>query len=32
MRKAIFTAEGAPPAGPYSQAIVADGPQVYIAG
>jgi 2-iminobutanoate/2-iminopropanoate deaminase len=32
MRKAIFTAKGAAPQGPYSQAIVADGPTVYIAG
>jgi 2-iminobutanoate/2-iminopropanoate deaminase len=32
MRKQIFTEKGAAPQGPYSQAIVADGPTVYIAG
>jgi reactive intermediate/imine deaminase len=29
--KSIFTAEACPPAGPYSQAIVA-GPQVFVSG
>ena len=32
MRKSIFTPQGARPQGPYSQAIVADGPQVYVSG
>lgn len=32
MRKEIFTQEGAAPKGPYSQAIVADGPMVFISG
>jgi len=32
MRKQIFTPKGATPRGPYSQAIVADGPCVYISG
>lgn len=32
MRKQIFTAKGAEPKGPYSQAIVADGPTVYVSG
>jgi 2-iminobutanoate/2-iminopropanoate deaminase len=32
MRKSIFTEKGARPVGPYSQAIVADGPTVYVAG
>jgi 2-iminobutanoate/2-iminopropanoate deaminase len=32
MRKDIFTEKGAQPRGPYSQAIVASGPQVYVAG
>ena len=32
MRKQIFTAKGAEPKGPYSQAIVADGPMVYVSG
>ena len=31
MRKQIFTDKGAPPRGLYSQAIVADGPQVYVS-
>ena len=32
MREQIFTAKGAEPKGPYSQAIVADGPTVYVSG
>ena len=32
MRKQIFTEKGAAPVGPYSQAIVADGPTVYVSG
>ena len=32
MRKQIFTEKGAKPVGPYSQAIVAGGPTVYISG
>jgi 2-iminobutanoate/2-iminopropanoate deaminase len=32
MRKQVFTEKGAKPQGPYSQAIIADGPQVYISG
>jgi 2-iminobutanoate/2-iminopropanoate deaminase len=32
MRKDIYTAKGAAPAGPYSQAIVAEGRFVYISG
>ncbi len=32
MRKPIFSAKGAPPQGPYTPAIVADGPQVYVSG
>jgi 2-iminobutanoate/2-iminopropanoate deaminase len=32
MRKPIMTEKGAPPQGPYSQAIVAKGPTVYVAG
>jgi 2-iminobutanoate/2-iminopropanoate deaminase len=32
MRKAIFTEKGAEPKGPYSQAVVADGPRVYVSG
>jgi 2-iminobutanoate/2-iminopropanoate deaminase len=32
MRKSIYTEKGAKPVGPYSQAIVADGPTVYVAG
>jgi 2-iminobutanoate/2-iminopropanoate deaminase len=32
MRKSISTEKGAPPQGPYSQAIVAEGPCVYVAG
>lgn len=32
MRKQIFTAKGAEPKGPYSQAIVAAGPTVYVSG
>ena len=32
MRKQIFTEKGATPVGPYSQAIVADGPTVYVSG
>lgn len=31
MRKSIYTEQGAPPQGPYSQAIVASGPTVYIS-
>jgi len=31
MRKQISTEKGAKPRGPYSQAIVADGPQVYVS-
>ena len=32
MRKEVYTKKGAPPAGIYSQGIVADGPVAYIAG
>ena len=32
MRKEVYTEKGAPPAGIYSQGIVADGPVAYIAG
>jgi 2-iminobutanoate/2-iminopropanoate deaminase len=32
MRQQIFTKKGAKPMGPYSQAIVADGPTVYVSG
>jgi reactive intermediate/imine deaminase len=32
MRKQIFTEKEAAPVGPYSQAIVADGPTVYVSG
>ncbi len=32
MRKEIFTSAGAAPKGPYSQAIVADGPMLYVSG
>jgi 2-iminobutanoate/2-iminopropanoate deaminase len=32
MRKEISTRKGAPPQAIYSQAIVADGPQVYVSG
>ena len=32
MRKQVFTEKGAKPVGPYSQAIVADGPTVYVSG
>ncbi len=32
MRKEISTEKGAEPKGPYSQAIVAEGPMVYISG
>ncbi len=32
MRKAIFSAQGAPPQGPYSPAIVAQGPLVFVSG
>ena len=32
MRNEIFTDRGAAPKGPYSQAIVADGPTVYVSG
>lgn len=32
MRKPIYTEKGATPQGPYSQAIVADGPRVYVSG
>lgn len=32
MRKAIFSSHGAPPQGPYSPAIVAHGPMVFVSG
>ena len=32
MRKEVYTEKGAPPAGIYSQGIVADGAVAYIAG
>ena len=32
MRKRIYTEKGVQPGGPYSQAIIAEGPQVFIAG
>ena len=32
MRKSIYTEKGAKPVGPYSQAIVADGPLVFVSG
>jgi reactive intermediate/imine deaminase len=32
MRKQVFTEKGAKPVGPYSQAIIADGPTVYVSG
>ncbi|MCL4832659.1 MAG: Rid family detoxifying hydrolase [Caldilineaceae bacterium] len=32
MRKEVFTEKGAPPAGIYSQGIVASGPTVFISG
>jgi 2-iminobutanoate/2-iminopropanoate deaminase len=32
MRKQIFTEKGARPQGPYSQAIVAEGAYVFVAG
>ena len=32
MRQDIYTAKGAAPAGPYSQAIVAEGRFVYVSG
>jgi 2-iminobutanoate/2-iminopropanoate deaminase len=32
MRKSIYTTKGAQPAGPYSQAIVAEGRYVFISG
>ncbi|MGC9468265.1 MAG: RidA family protein [Anaerolineae bacterium] len=32
MRKEIFTEKGAAPVGPYSQAVVADGPFVFVSG
>ncbi len=32
MRKEIFTEKGATPKGPYSQAIVAGGPMVFVSG
>jgi 2-iminobutanoate/2-iminopropanoate deaminase len=32
MHKQILTTKGAEPQGPYSQAIVADGPMVYVSG
>jgi 2-iminobutanoate/2-iminopropanoate deaminase len=32
MRKLIYTEKGAKPVGPYSQAIVADGPLVFVSG
>lgn len=30
-RKAIYTAKGAPPKGPYSQGIVAQGPMLFVS-
>ncbi len=32
MRKEIRSKKGAPPKGPYSQAIVAEGPLVFVSG
>ena len=32
MRQAIYTEKGAAPAGPYSQAIVAEGRYVFVSG
>jgi 2-iminobutanoate/2-iminopropanoate deaminase len=32
MRKAIFTEKGAKPVGPYSQAVIVQGPTVFVAG
>jgi 2-iminobutanoate/2-iminopropanoate deaminase len=32
MRKEIFTEKGAAPKGPYSQAIAAEGPMVFVSG
>ncbi len=32
MRKEIYTEKGALPQGPYSQAIVAEGPLVFVSG
>jgi 2-iminobutanoate/2-iminopropanoate deaminase len=32
MRKEIYTEKGAVPKGPYSQAIVADGPMMFVSG
>ena len=32
MRKEIFTEKGAAPKGPYSQAILAQGPMVFVSG
>jgi 2-iminobutanoate/2-iminopropanoate deaminase len=32
MRKEIFTEKGAAPKGPYSQAIAAKGPMVFVSG
>ena len=32
MRKQIFTEKGVQPGGPYSQAIVAEGAYVFVAG
>ncbi|HQE91570.1 MAG TPA: Rid family detoxifying hydrolase [Anaerolineae bacterium] len=32
MHKPIFTAKGAKPIGPYSPAMVADGPLVFVSG
>jgi 2-iminobutanoate/2-iminopropanoate deaminase len=32
MRKEIYTEKGATPVGPYSQAIVAGGPLVFVSG
>ena len=32
MRKEIYTEKGATPVGPYSQAVVADGPLVFVSG
>ncbi len=32
MRQPVFSAQGAPPKGPYTPAIVAQGPMVFISG
>ncbi|HEX9925559.1 MAG TPA: Rid family detoxifying hydrolase [Anaerolineae bacterium] len=32
MRQHIYTDQGAKPIGPYSQAIIADGPLVFVSG